>query len=552
MSRLYRTSRRFAAGLPVLLLGTSVALVTLLTWQAYQASTSHRALAERVLHDYADLAATELGRRVTSFIGTYGFGAAIRGLSAATAHGPEIPPSPEQVAAALPPQSRRAAELVGLRFLFDPSQGSFVVAGGVVPGDAQAAIIDAVRQPDGRPGDYRVLSHAADETLRLFVFTVSRPPGARLHAGFEADLAAMGRWFDEFIVAEPLLPGSLAARDAAQSSVRVLVRAPDASVLFASPERPWPAVAGTVRRALDDAADNSLRGFVAEVAIDPAAASRLIIGGLPSSRVGLLLALLLLTLGLTAAAIVQVGRGQALVRLREEFVTRASHDLRTPVAQIRMFADTLRLGRVRTEEEQQRSLAAIDRGARRLSHLVDNVMQFALRESGSGGRHRELSDVAELARQAIDDFDAMTGTGRVTLDSQAYLAVPVDAEAFRQILLNLLDNALKYGRCSDAPITVRLSAGERQVHISVEDAGPGIPASERERVWQPYVRLDRDRRSAVGGTGIGLAIVRDLVSQHRGTVRIDEAPAGGTRVVITLPDGRAGATAAVAASGLVP
>ncbi len=529
--------RRFAPGLPFLLLCASVVLIAVLAWQAYRAAASHRALAERVLHDYADLAATEVGRRGTSYIGNYGYGAAIRGLTRALAESGGALPSREALAAAIPTQSRRAVELTGALFRFD-AEGRFEVAGGELPPPIRRALLDRTRRPPDRPAEYRVLHVPSAGGLRFFVFTANeigdRADGMR--AGFEVDRAALARWLTEFVAGgEPLLPPALASRDAAQSAVRVLVRTPDGHVLLRSPGPAWTPSAATVRKPLDDAAENSLRGFTAEVTLDPAAAGELVIGGLPRSRAGLLLALLLLSLGLTAAAIVQMGREQALARLKEDFVTRTSHELRTPVAQIRMFTETLLLDRVRTEDERRRSLAAIDRGARRLTHLVDNVMQLARRSAPPSGLLRERTDLGELARQAIDELETMTDArGRIALQAPRTVMAAVDREAFRRIVLNLLDNAAKYAG-TDSPILLTLKSENGHARLSVEDRGPGIPERDRERVWQPYFRLERDRRSSIAGTGIGLAVVHDLVIQHEGECRVEEAPGGGARIVVTLP-----------------
>lgn len=531
MRQLRALSRPFAAGLPMLLLGTSIVLIAVLAWQAYGAAASHRALAERVLRDYADLAATEVGRRATSFIGNYGFGAALRGLSRALTESGGALPSREALAAAMPPQSRRAVELAGTLFRFDVEGERFEISGGELQPQIRRVLIDLARQPLDRPVEYRVLHLASAGGLRSFVLTAN----GRMRAGFEVSLPALTQWLTEFVALEPLLPPSLASRDAAQTSVRLLVRAPNGHVLFRSPGPPWTPSTTTIRKSLEDAAENSLQGFVAEVTIDPAAAGGLVIGGLPSSRLGLLLLLLFLSLGLTITAIVQIGREQALARLREDFVTRTSHELRTPVAQIRMFTETLLLDRVRTEDERRRSLEAIDRGARRLAHLVENVMQFARRPSRPNGLVREPADLGDLARQAIDEIETMAGVrGRIRLQAPHGVTARVDREGFRQILLNLLDNAAKYAG-ADAPILLTLAATDGEARLTVEDRGPGIPEPDREHVWQPYFRLERDRRSAVAGTGIGLAVVRDLVTQHEGVCRVEETPGGGARIVVIFP-----------------
>jgi signal transduction histidine kinase len=117
---------------------------------------------------------------------------------------------------------------------------------------------------------------------------------------------------------------------------------------------------------------------------------------------------------------------------------------------------------------------------------------------------------------------------------QANAVVSFDRDALRQILLNLLDNAVKYGPAGQT-ITVSSEIVGDRARISVEDQGPGIPHTDRLRVWEPYVRLNRDVESATGGSGIGLSVVRELVTLHGGRTRAEGAPSGGARVVIELP-----------------
>ncbi len=115
------------------------------------------------------------------------------------------------------------------------------------------------------------------------------------------------------------------------------------------------------------------------------------------------------------------------------------------------------------------------------------------------------------------------------------LVAPVDAEALRQMLVNLLDNAVKYGP-PDQTITVGLDAADGKARIRVEDQGAGIPAADRERIWDRFWRLERDRGSAVAGTGIGLSVVRELVALHGGRAWAEEGRGGnGARFVLELP-----------------
>jgi signal transduction histidine kinase len=110
----------------------------------------------------------------------------------------------------------------------------------------------------------------------------------------------------------------------------------------------------------------------------------------------------------------------------------------------------------------------------------------------------------------------------------------VDPRALRQVVLNLLDNAVKYGPVGQT-VNVSLSGTPESVIIAVEDKGPGVPKSEREKIWDPYVRLSRETESAAGGSGIGLSIVSELVKLHDGKTRVEDAQGGGARFVIEFP-----------------
>jgi signal transduction histidine kinase len=258
-----------------------------------------------------------------------------------------------------------------------------------------------------------------------------------------------------------------------------------------------------------------------------------VIGGLPHSRLPLLLALLAVSAGLLAAAALLLRRERALQRLRADFIAGVSHELRTPLTQIRMFAETLLLGRVRSEEERLRALGVIDREARRLTHLVENVLQFARGEQG--GIHVALEDreLAPLVADAVEAFAPLAPA--VAFDTQLAPGVRarVDEDALRQVLVNLLDNAVKYGPARQT-VRVGLSAAAGRVRLVIEDEGPGIPAADRARVFERFRRLDRDRRSSVAGAGIGLAVVHDIVARHGGRALVEDGERG-ARLVVELP-----------------
>lgn len=233
------------------------------------------------------------------------------------------------------------------------------------------------------------------------------------------------------------------------------------------------------------------------------------------------------------AAIAGLRRRQELAQARELFVSSISHELRTPLTQIRLFSESLLNERARSPEQAGRWLRVIDREARRLGDLVDNALLHA-----RGLRHDVHLPHAPLALHepvaAMEDATrpfAAARDARLEVDVPADVRVLGDARALRHVLQNLVDNALKHGPPGQ---TVRLSvaAAPDTVDVRIDDEGPGVAAADRRRIWEPFVRLERDEAT---GTGLGLSVVRTLVQAGRGRVWVEDAPGGGARFVVRLP-----------------
>ena len=352
----------------VLLLGIALVVSGLLAWQAHSAEASHRVATEAVLRDYAGLAASELLRRAASEVGYQGHYVLVQaltgpgGIPAAMARSPDA-------------RIRRAASLVRRTFSASASTQKVVFD---AEEDPQAASWLAERlsaPPEQAP--YAVWSGIFAGESRTFVLAPPRDGG---RVGYEVDQAALAPFIQAAVDEGPLLPPSLGHGRVGNERLALLVRDPAGREIL----RRGVGWSGALRVSVPggDAYAGALDGFIADVEIDPSAASDLVIGGLPGSRLPQVMALLALAAGLLAATVVQIRRERALERLRSDFVASASHELRTPLTQIRMFAETLRLGRVRSVDERRRSLEIIDREARRFGHLVENLLQFS--RSGPG------------------------------------------------------------------------------------------------------------------------------------------------------------------------
>ena len=285
-----------------------------------------------------------------------------------------------------------------------------------------------------------------------------------------------------------------------------------------------------------DTVEPNFGRLIMRVSVNKDFAGMLIVGGLPRSRVPMLIALFLIAAGLLTVALVQLRRQQELARLRTEFVSGVSHELRTPLAQIRWFAELLHMGKLRSEDERVRSAAIIDQEARRLTYLVENVLNFSRGEKGTNRISPSPADFDREIAEALELFGPLARARKMSIETalNANAVVSLDRDALRQVILNLLDNAVKYGPPGQT-ITVGSEVAGDRARVWVEDEGPGIPRDERMRVWEPYVRLNREGESVTGGSGIGLAVVRELVTLHGGRTRAESAPGGGARLVIELP-----------------
>jgi signal transduction histidine kinase len=281
---------------------------------------------------------------------------------------------------------------------------------------------------------------------------------------------------------------------------------------------------------------DSYGGLRVRAQLRPDLASTLLIGGVPRSRVPLLLVILALTVALSVLSAVQLRREVRFAGERANFVANVSHELRTPLTQVRLVLDTLRLGRGGDAQARDSALGIADREVLRLQHLVEGVLRFTRGPRQDSPAVR--ADVAQEARAVASEFQPLASPRGVTIEvtGDAVVNATLHNGALRQVLLNLLDNAVKYGR-DRSTVTVEVRSRESGgVRLTVTDCGPGVPAAERDRIWRPFERGGMARQRAAGGSGIGLTIVREIAGEHGGKAWVDDAPGGGARFVVDLPN----------------
>lgn len=218
--------------------------------------------------------------------------------------------------------------------------------------------------------------------------------------------------------------------------------------------------------------------------------------------------------------VVSLERERKLSTMRSEFVANVSHELKTPLALVRMFAEMLHSGRVGTEEKRAEYLGIIMKESERLTALIENVLDFAKLERGAGKPELEESDLNEVVEQTIHamDFRLRQESMEVHTDYASGLPpVQLDRRAVSMAITNLLDNAMKYGGGGRSiQISTQHLAPSPHVCVRVRDFGPGVAEADRARIFQRFERGDVSLRGQTRGSGIGLAIVKFVAESHGG------------------------------------
>lgn len=220
--------------------------------------------------------------------------------------------------------------------------------------------------------------------------------------------------------------------------------------------------------------------------------------------------------------------------LRSEFVANVSHELKTPLSVVRMFGELLLTDRVKSEEKRQEYLEIICRESERLSALIENVLDFARMERGRAKYDMHARDLGDVVARAIDTFRYRIESEGVEVEfvrEGGMLVLPIDEQAILLATINLLDNAVKYGEGSRVEVKVQ-NLGQELI-VSVRDHGPGIPADDLHKVFERFYRSRRDTNTR--GSGIGLALVEEIINAHGGRAWAENADGGGARVAFALP-----------------
>ena len=249
-----------------------------------------------------------------------------------------------------------------------------------------------------------------------------------------------------------------------------------------------------------------------------------------------LAALSLVLAGGIALTYRNVTKEMALARLKSDFVSNVSHELRTPLSLIRLYAETLEMGRLTSPEKYQEYYRIIRKESERLTSLINNILDFSRIEAGRKEYDFRETDMSELVHNTLDSYRYQLEQSGFQFEEKIDDVPPlrVDREAMARSLLNLVNNALKYSQDRKF-IGVNLYRDNGSVKLEVVDQGIGIPDHEQQKIFEKFYRVGDPLVHNTKGSGLGLSLVRHIVQAHGGQVSVDSRPGQGSKFTIALP-----------------
>jgi len=232
-----------------------------------------------------------------------------------------------------------------------------------------------------------------------------------------------------------------------------------------------------------------------------------------------------------------VSKEMAVAKLKSDFVSNVSHELRTPLALIRLYAETLELGRITTREKKHQYYRIIRKESERLTALINNILDFSRIEAGHKEYEFRDTDIADLVRNTLDSY-------RYQIEQQGFAleesidsdlpAVRVDREAIARALVNLVNNALKYSQ-DEKYLGVKLYRDNGSVKLEVADHGIGIARRDQSKIFEKFYRAGDPLVHNTKGSGLGLSLVRHITEAHGGEIEVESAPGTGSKFIVSLP-----------------
>jgi signal transduction histidine kinase len=232
-----------------------------------------------------------------------------------------------------------------------------------------------------------------------------------------------------------------------------------------------------------------------------------------------------------------VGKEIAVAKLKSDFVSNVSHELRTPLALIRLYAETLELGRISTKEKKHQYYRIIRKESERLTALINNILDFSRIEAGRKEYEFRDTDIADLVRNTLDSYRYQIEQQGFELEEKIDTELPavrIDREAIARALVNLVNNALKYSK-DDKFIGVKLYRDNGSVKLEVADHGIGIARRDQGKIFEKFYRAGDPLVHNTKGSGLGLSLVRHITEAHGGEIEVESVPGAGSKFIMSLP-----------------
>jgi signal transduction histidine kinase len=234
-----------------------------------------------------------------------------------------------------------------------------------------------------------------------------------------------------------------------------------------------------------------------------------------------------------------VSKEMSVARLKSDFVSNVSHELRTPLALIRLYAETLELGRITTQDKKDQYYQIIRKESERLTALINNILDFSRIEAGRKEYEFRETDIAELVRNTLDSYRYQVEQQGFELKENIEADLPqvyVDREAIARALVNLVNNALKYSN-REKFLGVKLYKDNSKVKLEVEDHGIGIASRDQAKIFEKFYRAEDPLVHNTKGSGLGLSLVQHITRAHGGDIEVESTPGRGSKFILSLPLG---------------
>ena len=250
--------------------------------------------------------------------------------------------------------------------------------------------------------------------------------------------------------------------------------------------------------------------------------------------IGLILLLAAMLIGLFTL-IRDVSNKKRMERMRADFVSNVTHELKTPLTSINMFADSIALDRVASEEQLKKYAHIIVKESERLKRMVNNILDFSRAESNKLNYHLKEFNLSEIVDNIMHEMNYWLEINNfeVHLDLNEKIVATVDPEGLKQVLSNLISNAIKYSDIKKK-IEIRLYENKGKAFIEVEDHGIGIPEDKLKSVFEKFYRVNSKKNENISGTGLGLTVSKDIVEAQNGNLLVSSTVNKGSKFTIVL------------------